>query len=134
MAVVMTSAGLDDGVAALTLLGQVPPQDFPRLVTIVADQTYHHHDLEAWMAEPRADWSITVKPRPEGANGFTPREKRWGIERTNAWHGRYRRNSKDDEHSVASSAARIHIRDIHLMLNRRAPGDHPVFHDRKEAA
>jgi putative transposase len=134
MAIVITSAGLDDGVAALTLLGQVQPQDFPRLVTIFADNKYHNHALEAWMAEHRADWSITVKTRPEGAKGFTPLEKRWVIERTNAWHGRYRRNSKDYERSVASSAAMIQISDIHLMLNRLAPWDHPVFHYRKEAA
>jgi putative transposase len=38
IAVVITGAGLDDGVAALTLLGQVYPQDLPRLVTIFADQ------------------------------------------------------------------------------------------------
>jgi putative transposase len=95
MAVVMTSAGVDDGVAALTRLGQVYPQDFPRLATIFADQQYHHHDLEAWMATPRAEWNIMVKTRPEGTKGFTPLEKRWVIERTNAWHGRYRRNSQD---------------------------------------
>jgi putative transposase len=134
MAIVITSAGLDDGVAALTLLGQVQPQDFPRLVTIFADNKYHNHDLEAWRAEHRADWSITVKTRPEGTKGFTPLEKRWVIERTNAWHGRYRSNSKDDERSIASSAAMIQISDIHLMLNRLAPWGHPVCHDRKEAA
>ena len=134
MAIVITRAGLDDGVAALTLLGQVQPQDFPRLVTIFADHKYHNHDLEAWMAEHRADWSITVKTWPEGAKGFTPLEKRWVIERTNAWHGRYRRNSKDYERSIASSAAMIQISDIHLMLNRLAPGGHPVFHYHKDAA
>jgi putative transposase len=131
---VITSAGLDDGVAALTLLGQVQPQDFPRLVTILADHKYHNYALDAWIAEHRADWSITVKTRPVEAKGFTPLEKRWVIERTNAWHGRYRRNSKDYERSVASSAAMIQISDIHLMLNRLAPCGHPVFHYRKEAA
>src|SRR5262245_22166582 len=134
IAVVITSAGLDDGVAALTLLGQVQPQDFPRLVTIFADNKYHNHALEAWIAEHRADWSITVKTQPVEAKGFTPLEQRWVIERTNAWHGRYRRNSKDYERSVASSAAMIQISDIHLMLNRLAPCGHPVFHYRKEAA
>jgi putative transposase len=134
MAVVITSAGLDDGVAALTLLGQVHQQDFPRLVTIFADHKYHNHDLEAWMATHRVEWNITVKTRPEGTKGFTPLEKRWVIERTNAWHGRYRRNSKDYERKVASSAAMIQMRDIHLMLNRLAPSGHPAFHYRKEAA
>ena len=134
MAVVMTSAGVDDGVAALTLLGHVYPQDFPRLATIFADQKYHNHDLEAWMATHRAEWTIIVKTRPEGTKGFTPLEKRWVIERTNAWHGRYRRNSKDYERKVASSAAMIQLSDIHLMLNRLAPCGHPAFHYRKKAA
>jgi putative transposase len=134
MAVVMTRAGLDAGVAALTRLGHVYPQDFPRLVTIFADQKYHHHDLEAWMATHRAEWNSTVKMRPEGTTGFTPLEKRWVSERTNAWHGRSRRNSTDDERKVASSAAMIQMSDSHLMLNRLAPCGHPAFHDRKEAA
>jgi len=134
MAVVMTSAGVDDGVAALTLLGHVYPQDFPRLATIVADQQDHNHDLEAWMATHRAEWTIIVQTRPEGTKGFTPLEKRWVIERTNAWHGRYRRNSKDYERKVASSAAMIQLSDIHLMLNRLAPCGHPAFHYRKKAA
>jgi putative transposase len=133
-AVVMTSAGLDDGVAALTLRGHVYPQDFPRLATICAEPKDHHHDREAWMATPRAAWTIMVKTRPEGTKGFTPLEKRWVIERTNAWHGRYRRTSKDDERNVASSAAMIQLSAIHLLLNRLAPCGHPAFHDRKKAA
>ena len=38
LAVLITSAGLDDGVAAPLLLGLVTPQDLPRLMTIFADQ------------------------------------------------------------------------------------------------
>ena len=130
----MTSAGLDDGVAAPLLLGHVTPYDFPRLVTICADQKYHNHALDAWMAGHRTGWRIEVKARPEGMQGFTPLEKRWVIERTNAWHGRYRRNSKDYERSVESSTAMIQISNIHLLLNRLAPGDRPAFHYRKDAA
>jgi putative transposase len=134
IAIVMTSAGLDDGVAALQVLDQVTPQDFPRLVTIFADQKYHNHHLEAWMAEHRAGWRIEVKMRPTGTKGFTPLEKRWVIERTNAWHGRYRRNSKDYERSVESSTAMIQMSHIHLMLNRLAPHGRPEFYYRKQAA
>ena len=121
LAILITSAGLDDGVAAPLLLGHVTPQDFPRLGTIFADQKYHNHALDAWMAEHRAGWRIEVKARPAGTKGFTPLEKRWVIERTNAWHGRYRRNSKDYERSVESSTAMIQISNIHLMLNRLSP-------------
>jgi putative transposase len=134
LAILMTSAGLDDGVAAPLLLGLVRPEDFPRLLTIFADQKYHNHALDAWMAAHRAGWRIEVKVRPAGTKGFTPLEKRWVIERTNAWHGRYRRNSKDYERSVESSTAMLQISNIHLMLNRLSPCDHPTFHYRKEAA
>jgi putative transposase len=97
LAVLMTSAGLDDGVAAPLLLSHVTPHACPRLVTIFAAQTDHTYALDAWMAEPRAGWRIELTARPEGTQGFTPLAKRRGIERTNAWHGRYRRNSKDYE-------------------------------------
>src|SRR6266404_627996 len=134
LVVLMTSAGLDDGVAAPLLLGHVTPHDFPRLSMICADQKYHNHALDAWMAEHRAGWHIEVKIRPAGTKGFTPLAKRWVIERTNAWHGRYRRNSKDYERSTESSTAMIQISHIHLMLNRLSPCGRPAFHYRKEAA
>jgi putative transposase len=134
LAIIITSAGLDDGVAAPILLGHVTPQDFPRLRTIFADQKYHNHALDAWMAEHRAGWHIEVKMRPAGTKGFTPLEKRWVIERTNAWHGRYRGNSKDYERSTESSTAMIQSSHIHLMLNRLSPCSRPAFHYRKEAA
>src|SRR6266705_5360712 len=70
LAVLITSAGLDDGVAAPLLLGHVHPYHFPRLVTIFADQKYHNHALDAWMAEHRPGWHIEVKARPEGTKGF----------------------------------------------------------------
>jgi putative transposase len=134
IAVLITSAGLDDGVAAPLLLGHVPAYDFPRLVMIFADTKYHNHALEAWMAVHRAGWHLEVKTRPEGTKGFTPLEKRWVVERTNAWNGRSRRNSKDYERSVESSTTMIQISNIHLMLNRLAPCGHPEFHYRKNAA
>jgi len=134
IAVLITSASLDDGVAALTLLGPVQAHDFPRLVTIFADAKYHNHALEAWMAAHRAGWHLEVKTRPEGTKGFTPLEKRWVVERTNAWNGRPRRNSKDYERSVESSTAMTQIGNINLMLNRLYPCGHPEFHYRKNAA
>ena len=133
LAVLITSAGLDDGVAAPHLLAPISPQAFPRLKTIFADTKYHNHDLAAWMATQRPAWHIEVQTRPEGAQGFTPVAKRWVIERTNAWNGRYRRNSKDYERNIASSAAMIHLSHIHLMLHRLAPEERPVFHYRREA-
>jgi putative transposase len=134
LALLITGAGLDDGVAAPTLLQQIDPNDFPRLETIFADHKYHNHVLQAWMAEHRPAWRIEVKTRPEGSKGFTPLEKRWVVERTNAWHGRSRRNSKDDERKAESSAAMIYVRNIHLMLRRLTAHHRPEFHYRNVAA
>jgi len=134
IAVLITSAGLDDGVAAPLLLGHVQAHDFPRLVTIFADAKYHNHALDAWMAAHRAGWHLEVKTRPEGTKGFTPLEKRWVVERTNTWNGRPRRNSKDYERSVESSTAMIQISNINLMLNKLDPCGRPAFHYRKNAA
>ena len=134
LAVLITSAGLDDGVAAPLLLRHVQTHDFPRLVTIFADAKYHNHALEAWMAAYRAGWHLEVKTRPEGTRGFTPLAKRWVVERTNAWNGRPRRNSKDYERSTESSTAMIQISNIHLMLNKLDPHGRPAFHYRKNAA
>lgn len=130
MVVWITSAGSDDGVAAPNLLQLIEPNAFSRLATIVADHKYHNHALYTWMKEHRPMWHIEVKTRPGGAKGFTPLEKRWVIERTNAWHGRSRRHSKDYERIPKSSSAMIDVSDIPLMRRRLTSHDRPEFHYR----
>jgi putative transposase len=134
VAILITGAGLDDGVAAPKLCNQFSPIAFPRLVTIFGDRKYHNHDLHAWLAAHRPGWRLEVKMRPEGTKGLTPLETFWVVEWPNAWNGRCRRNRKDYERKPESSAAMIHISNIHLMLNRltRRPG--PAFHYRGAAA
>jgi putative transposase len=134
LAGLMTSARLADGIAAPILLGDITPPALPRLGTLCADQQDHHHALDAWRAEQRVGWRLEVTARPAGTTGFTPLEKRWVIERTHAWHGRYRRHSKDDERRGESSTAMIPISNRHLMLNRLCPCDRPAFHYRQDAA
>ncbi len=127
LAVVVTSAQVDDGVAAVALLTQVSAQDFPRLETIFGDTKYHNHALEEWLAKKRPGWRMEVKARPEGTKGFTPVRKRWVVERTNAWNGRARRNSKDYERKPESAAAMIQLSNIHLMLRKLAPSTQREF-------
>lgn len=127
VAVLITGAGLDDGVAAPKLLDQITADDYPRLQTIFGDRKYHNHALNAWLVQHRPGWHIEVKLRPEGTKGFAPLTKRWVIERTNAWNGRCRRHSKDYERTIESSAAMLHVSNIHLMLRRLSPADTPPF-------
>jgi putative transposase len=134
VAILSTGAGVDDGVAAPMRRATRSPDHFPRLVIICGDRKSHHHHLHAWMAANRPDWRLAVKTRPEGSTGLTPLEKRWVVERTNAWNGRDRRNRTDDERKPTSSTAMIHMSPMHLMLNRLAPRHCPTFHDREAAA
>ena len=73
-------------------------------------------------------WSITppgsefeVVKRPEGIEGFVLEPKRWVVERTHAWIGRYRRHARDVEWWPESSESLIKVSMIHLMLKRLKP-------------
>jgi putative transposase len=127
IAVLITGANVDDGTAAPRVLEQVSQQDFPRLATIFGDNKYRNKGLQAWLEKERQGWKVEVQSRPEGSEGFVPVAKRWAVERSNAWHGRCRRNSKDYERRPESSAAMIQISHLHLMLRRLAPSEQPKF-------
>ncbi len=128
LAVLITRAQVDDGAAAAALLAQVRPHDCPRLETICGDTKYNNPALDAWLAENRPGWRLAVKSRPPGSPGFTPVRKRWVVERTKAWTGRSRRNSKDYERTPASAAAMIYLSHLHLMLRKLAPSVQREFH------
>ena len=72
---------------------------------------------------------LDVVKRPQKLDHFEPLAKRWVVERSYAWNGRYRRHSKDYERRTDSSEAMIRISAIHLMLRRLTPTQPvPAFH------
>lgn len=119
VAVLVTSAAVDDGVAAKELLAMVESEVFPRLETVYADNKYHNHELYEWVAA-NADYRLHIVSRPEGAHGFVKLPQRWVVERTLAWLGRSRRLYKDCEKLTTTSAAMIKISMIHMMVRRLA--------------
>ena len=121
LAVVVTTAKLDDGTGAPRVLAQLTPEKFPRLKKLWADQKYRNKALAAWLVAEQVGYTIEVKEKPEGKKGFVLLRRRWVVERTFAWLGRYRRNSKDYERNTASSEATIKISAIHMMLRRLRP-------------
>jgi len=133
VALLITGANVDDGTAAPQLLGRITAEQHPRLQTIFGDNKYHNHALNAWLAEHRPAWKVEIQSRPESSSTFEPVRKRWVIERTNAWIVRCRRNAKDYERRVESSAAMIQLSNIHIMLRRLAPTERPVFQYRVAA-
>jgi putative transposase len=60
--------------------------------------------------------------RRSAPNGFVVLPKRWIVERTFAWLGKYRRLSKDYETLTECSEAMILIAMINLMAHRLKPG------------
>lgn len=50
--------------------------------------------------------------------GFVPQPKRWVVERTLAWLGKYRRLSKDYEFLPAVSEAFLYLASSHLLVRR----------------
>jgi len=56
------------------------------------------------------------------AHKFVVLPKRWVVERTFAWLGKYRRLSKDYESDPRSSETMIRLAMINLMLHRLKPG------------
>jgi putative transposase len=119
VAVLVTSAAVDDGVAAIDVLSMVESDAFPRLDTVYADHKYHNHALYKWV-EDNVEYHLHIVRRPEGATGFVKLPQRWVVERTLAWLGRSRRLHKDCEKLTITSEAMIKISAIHLMLRRLA--------------
>jgi putative transposase len=128
LAVVVTTAALDDGTAAANVVEKLDPKDYPRLQKLWGDNKYHNHDFREWLAATRPGWELEVKTREPGVKGFAVLPKRWVVERTFAWNGRCRRHSRDYERRTDSSESMIRISSLHLMLRRLAPAkDTPMF-------
>jgi len=121
LTVLVTSAAVDDGVAAPQVTSQLDPKDYPRLQKLWGDNKYHNLNYRQWLAQNRPDWELEVKNREPGTRGFAVLPKRWVVERTFAWQGRYRRHSKDYERRTDSSESMIRVSSLHLMLRRLAP-------------
>ncbi len=116
LVVMVTAASADDGTAAPEVLGRLTTEHRTRLAKLWADQKYHNHALESWLKKTGAGYVIEVVERPVGAQGFVLLHRRWVVERSFAWLGRYRRHSRDYERSPESSAAMIQVSSIHRML------------------
>jgi putative transposase len=113
---------------------------FPRMKKVWVDQAYTGKGRE-WI-EQEMQWEVEVvrhAPRPRGMwvwpgmeitpeiialfqrpRGFRHLPRRWVVERTLAWIGRYRRMSKDYEYLTSSSESLVYLTMIRLMVKRLA--------------
>ncbi len=84
-----------------------------RLKLIWADGAYAHAVTDV---RKQFGWQLEIVQRPEGMKGFEVLPRRWVVERTFGWLGRYRRLARDYEHKVASSEAMTYIASVRRML------------------
>jgi putative transposase len=121
LVVVVSVASADDGTFAPEVLRQLTAEHLSRLELLWADGKYQNHALQAWLQERKVGYRIEVVKRPDGSVGYVKLPRRWVVERTFAWLGRYRRNSRDYERFTDSSEAMIKISSIHRMLRLLNP-------------
>jgi len=118
LVVVVHCAGIQDYHGAklvmMKLLGR-----FPRLSLLWADGGYDKGGLSDWIGR-FAGWILQIVPKLDGQKGFVVLPRRWVVERTFAWLGKFRRLSKDFEEREQSSEAWIRIAMIHIMVRRLA--------------
>ena len=143
--VVVHAANLQDRAGVKLLLEPVKGQ-FERMEKVWVDQAYSGtgktwiEQQMGWTVEvversPRRGWIMT---EDQGLvwvtlpKTFEHLPRRWVVERTIAWIGRYRRMSKDDEYLMSSSEAMVYLTMLRLMLTRLAKQNEQQFIKYKE--
>ena len=92
---------------------------WPRLEMIWADGGYAG-TLAWWVVSMFLTLHLVIVKRSDSTKGFVVQPKRWVVERTFAWLGRFRRLSKDYEFQTDSSQAMIYLAMPRLILRRLA--------------
>ena len=89
-----------------------PNHRWCRLKLIWADGAYAYIVEEV---RKQFGWPLDIVRRTDQAKGFEILPHRWIVERTFGWLGRYRRLSRDFEHTVSSSKSVVYIASIRRM-------------------
>jgi putative transposase len=119
MAVVVHAANIQDRDGAKLVLRKLAC-GFSRLSLIWADGGYAGKLID-W-AFNFGRWVLQIVERNKDVKGFAVLPRRWVVERTFSWLGKYRRLSKDYESLPVSSETMIQIAMINLMIHRLKPG------------
>lgn len=115
LGVVVHSAGLQDRDGAKLLLSACQDR-LPRLEKIWADGGYAGQLIE-WV-KTECGWTLEIVKRSDDLKGFVVLPRRWVVERTFAWLGRYRRLTKDGDVLPETTEDFIRLAMIHLMTKR----------------
>lgn len=95
-------------------------EKYPDLQLIWADGGYRGK-LIAWTKD-NCDWTLQIVKRNDDVSGFEVLPRRWVVERTFGWLGRFRRLSKDYEAKAETTETLIKVAMIQLMVRRLTEG------------
>ena len=109
-------AGIQDRDGAHARLASIR-HSLPWLRHIFADGGYAGKKLRGAL-DKIGQWTMEIVKRSDTAKGFEVLPRRWVVERTFAWLGRYRRLAKDFEATIESAVAWITIASIRLITRR----------------
>jgi len=115
LGVVVHAASIQDADGAGSLLGRIKPL-YCWLRAVFADGGYNR--APALLACFLLGLTLLIVSRPRGTKGFVLLPRRWVVERTLGWLGRWRRLSRDYEHLPEVSEAMVTLAMIRLMLHR----------------
>jgi putative transposase len=118
LAVYIHIASIQDRDGAKELLKRAQ-QKFSRISLIWADGGYAGKLID-WV-KTTCNWILEIVRRDADVKGFQVLPRRWVVERTFAWLGRYRRLSKEYEGLAETSEAIVYATMIHIMVRRLAP-------------
>ncbi len=117
LGVLVHTASIQDGDGAGDLLRRIKPL-YCWLRTVFADSIYNR--VAALLACFLLGITLVIVGRIPGTKGFVVLPRRWVVERTFGWLGRWRRLSKDYEHLPEVSEAMVTLAMIRLMVHRVA--------------
>ncbi len=115
LGVLVHVASIQDADGAGDLLRRIKPL-YCWLQTVFADSIYNR--VAALLACFLLGLTLLIIRRIPGMKGFVVLPRRWVVERTFGWLGRWRRLSKDYEHLPEMSEAMVTLAMIRLMVHR----------------
>lgn len=115
--VIVSAAHIQDRQAAIALTATLSHMMRLRLAKVWADAGYSGATLLDWLHQQFAIL-LEIVQRTDTQTGFVLLPRRWVVERTFAWLGRFRRLSKDYERCIRSSEGMIYLASLHTLLKR----------------
>ena len=112
---IVHAANIQDADGLGDLLRRIKPL-YAWLRTVFADSVYNR--VPALLACFLFGLTLLIVRRPAGSTGFTVIPRRWVVERSLGWLGRWRRLSRDYEELPEVSEAMVTLAMIRLMLHR----------------